>query len=155
MDLNAASAQTSSETIAKAQVREVLERYFHGLDGREKELIAACFTEGAVATLHSGSETEFTLTGNAEIARYFCALMQTFTASNHSVSNSVIRVTGHTATADTFAIATVVSGSRVRVRGLRYLDELVHVSQQWRIRKRTHIPVWQYETEAVKPFLPR
>ncbi len=57
--------------------------------------------------------------------------------------------------ADTFVIATVVGADRVRVRGLRYLDELVEVARRWHIHKRTHIPIWQYETQVVKPFLPR
>ena len=139
----------------KAAVREALENYFHGLDAREENDLAACFTADAVATHHSGSDSEFTLTGGAAIARYFCGLLSTFTATNHALSNSVIRVTGDTASADTYAIATVVIKQRVLVRGLRYLDELILVSGQWRIRKRTHIQLWQYEAEAVKPFLPR
>ena len=155
MDPSAADALTLAELVAKTRVREVLERYFHGLDAREQDTIAACFTEDAVATHHSGSESEFTLTGNAEIARYFCELMRTFTASNHNASNVVVRIQGATATADTFAIATVVGADRVRIRGLRYRDELLEVASRWRICKRVHIPIWQYETQAVKPFLPR
>lgn len=155
MDPNGVDVRTLVELVAKARVREVLESYFHSLDAREQDRLAACFTEDAVATHHSGSESEFTLTGNAEIARYFCELMRTFVASNHNASNVVIRIQGSTASADTFAIATVVGADRVRVRGLRYLDELIEVASGWRIRKRTHIPLWQYETQAVKPHLPR
>ena len=156
MDLNAADDPASLRAfVEKAAVREVLENYFHGLDAREEDRLAACFTDDAVATHHSGSDTEFTLTGGAAIARYFCGLLRTFTATNHTFSNSVIRVTGDTATGDTFAIAHVISDNRVRVRGIKYLDELARVSQQWRICKRTHIQLWQYEAAAVKPFLPR
>ena len=156
MDLNASDDPASLKAcVAKAAVREVLEDYFHGLDAREEARLAACFTEDAVATHHSGSDTELTLLGGKAIAGYFCGLLSTFTATNHTLSNSVIRVTGDTATADTFAIAHVVIDDRVRVRGIKYIDELVRVSQQWRICKRTHIQLWQYEAAAVKPFLPR
>ncbi|MCC6533375.1 MAG: nuclear transport factor 2 family protein [Burkholderiales bacterium] len=149
------NARALAEMLAKAQVREVLESYFHALDAREEERLAACFTPDAVATHHSGSDSEFTLTGNAEIARYFVALMGTFDASNHNASNAVIRASGDSASADTFAIATVVAADRIRVRGLRYLDELVRSAGRWRIARRTHIPLWQYETAPVKPHLPR
>jgi len=155
MDPSTVDVPALAELVAKARVREVLESYFHSLDAREQDALAACFTEDAVATHHSGSESEFTLTGNVEIARYFCELMRTFASSNHNASNMVIRIRGATATADTFAIATVVGVDRVRVRGLRYLDKLVEVAGEWRIRTRTHIPLWQYETQAVKPHLPR
>jgi ketosteroid isomerase-like protein len=141
--------------VEKAAVCEVLENYFHGLDAREEDRLAACFTDDAAATHHSGSDTEFTLAGGAAIARYFCELFRSFTATNHTLSNSVIQVTGDAATADTFAIAHVISNDRVRVRGIRYLDELVRVSQHWRICKRTHIPRWQYEADPVKPSLSR
>lgn len=155
MEPSTADARTLAELVARTRVREVLESYFHGLDAREEDTIGACFTEDAVATHFSGSASEFTLSGNAEIARYLCELMRTFAASTHNASNVVIRIQGAVATADTFAIATVIAADRVRVRGLRYLDELVEVASRWRIRKRTHIPIWQYETRAVEPFLPR
>ena len=138
----------------KAAVREVLESYFHGLDAREESRLAACFTEDAVATHHKGSDSEFALTGGAAIASYFCRLMGAFTATNHTLGNSVIQVSGDKANADTFAIATVVIEGRVRVRGIKYVDELVRTSRQWRICKRTHIQLWQYEADAVKPSLP-
>ncbi len=147
---------TLREFVDKSKVREVLDNYCHGLDGREEGRLAACFTEDAVATHHSGSDTEFTLTGGAAIAHYFCTLMRKFTASNHTACNSVIELTGKTATVNTFAIAHVVEGNRVRIRGLKYIDEFVRTdSEQWRIQKRTHIQLWQYEADAVKPFLPR
>jgi hypothetical protein len=149
-------AATLREFVDKSKVREVLDNYFHGLDAREEGRLAACFTEDAVATHHSGSDTEFTLTGGAAIAQYFCTLMRKFTASNHTACNSVIELAHKTAAVNTFAIAHVVEGNRVRIRGLKYVDELVQTDAgQWRIRKRTHIQLWQYEADAVKPFLPR
>ena len=155
MNPSPADFELLRETVEKTRVREMLENYFQGLDAREEDRLAACFTEDAVATHHSGSDTEFTVSGGATIARYFSSLMPTFTATTHAACNSVVQLTGDTATASTFAIAHVVDGGRVRVRGLRYIDELVQISRQWRIRKRMHIQLWQYEADAVKPFLPR
>lgn len=155
MNPRPADLKVLTEAIEKTRVREVLENYFQGLDAREEDRLAACFTVDAVATHHSGSDTEFTLSGGAAIAHYFCALMPTFTATTHACCNSVIQLNTDTATASTFAIAHVIDGKRVRVRGLRYIDELVQDSRQWRIKKRTHIQLWQYEADAVKPFLPR
>jgi len=136
-------------------IRETLERYFHGLDSRDEDELAACFADDAVATHHKGSDTEFTLSGGREIARYFCTLMRKYAASHHTASNAVIRVAGDTASADTFATVHIVSGEQMRVRGIRYLDDLVRKDGGWRIRGRTHIPLWQFEVPAVKPFLPR
>src|SRR6185503_20242822 len=87
--------------VEKAAVRETLENYFHGLDAREEDRLAACFTEDAVATHHKGSDSEFTLVGGDAIARYFCGLLSTFTATNHALSNSVIFFFNDTATAET------------------------------------------------------
>lgn len=148
-------SESLSAFVDKARVREVLENYFHGLDARDEDRLAACFTDDAIATHHYGSETEFTLNGSAAIARYFYELMSKFTASSHSATSSVITVSGDTATADTFATVHVVSGDRVRIRGIKYVDALTRVRGHWRISKRTHTQLWQYEAAAVKPFLPR
>ena len=139
----------------KAYVRDVLENYFHALDTRDEDRLRACFTDDAVVTHHHGSESEFTLSGSAEIARYFCNLMRKFTATSHARSNSVVDVAGDTATAATLATVHVVSGDLVRVRGIKYVDELLRVDGGWRVNKRTHAQLWQYETAAVKPHLPR
>ncbi len=151
-----AGASAQDEMSGRAVIREVLETYFHGLDARREDLIAACFTDDAVATHHSGSDSEFTLAGAAEIARYFCGLMRTFKASHHAAGSHLIRVDGDTASVETFATAHVVAtNDLVRVRGLRYVDALVRVGGRWRIHRRTHIPIWQYDVQAVPPHLPR
>jgi len=139
----------------KAHVRDVIENYFHGLDTRDQDRLAACFTEDAVATHHHGSESEFTLSGGAEIARYFCAFMRKFTATSHARSNSVVEITGDEAAAMTLSTVHVISNDQVRIRGIKYVDELVRVNGRWRIARRKHIQLWQYEAVAVKPNLPR
>jgi hypothetical protein len=143
------------EFIEKAQVREVLENYFQGLDTRDETRLAACFTEDALAIHHSGSDTEFSLSGGAHIAHYFSTLMPKFLATTHACCNLVVQLNGDMASASTFAIAHVVDGPRVRIRGLRYIDQLVRGSHAWRIQRRTHIQLWQCEADSVTPFLPR
>jgi len=44
---------------------------------------------------------------------------------------------------------------RIRVRGLRYIDDFVKTPEGWRIRHRVHIPIWQYEVVSVPPGLPQ
>jgi hypothetical protein len=39
------------------------------------------------------------------------------------------------------------------VRGITYLDELVH-DDWWHIRRRRHLPQWESRTPATSPLLP-
>jgi hypothetical protein len=51
-------------------------------------------------------------------------------------------------------VATLQTGERLVVRGLRDPDELVRVAGAWRIRRRKHQPLWQYAATPTAPDMP-
>ncbi len=142
------------EAHAGQDIRDVLERYFFALDTRDEALLASCFTGDATILYHVGSPAEVALRGREAIVRRLHGRTKDFTATTHARSNTVARVNGDTATADTHAVVHVLTGSHMRVRGIRYHDVLVRQADGWQIRERTHVPVWQHDAIGVPPFLP-
>ena len=139
--------------LADLAVRCVLERYFSCIDRRDWTGLGECFAEDAQALYNTGG-TATTLVGRAAIVERL-RLVTRFAATNHLLSNAHVVVTGSDAKADTNAIAHLLmsgaGGQRVLVRGLRYVDALLQVDGCWRIHRRTHMQLWQYEADAVPP----
>lgn len=144
------SRMRADETVP---IRIVLERYFHGLDARDADELASCFSPQAAVRYH-GAGAEFTLQGGPAIARHLIATVSRFTATVHMLANTVIQVDGEVAKVDSFAIANVVIPDRTLVRGLRYRDVFTQRSGNWTIEERTHEPLWQYEAPTVTPWVP-
>jgi hypothetical protein len=40
------------------------------------------------------------------------------------------------------------------VRGIRYIDDLVRTDGGWRIARREHRTLWQYDATRVEPHVP-
>ncbi|MCC0056648.1 MAG: nuclear transport factor 2 family protein [Rhodobiaceae bacterium] len=135
------------------RVRRVLEAYFFAVDAQQRQTIRDCFREEARATLHFGTRLEQTLTGADSIAERIFKGCKRFDASNHTLSNLKMEIAGSKAAASTFAIAHVVIGTEIQVRGLRYDDVLVCEHGIWRIDQRLHTPRWQYNAAAILPEL--
>jgi ketosteroid isomerase-like protein len=136
-----------------ARIRAVLERYFHALDARDAESLASCFSEAAQVA-YRGTGAEFMMRGNTAIAHQLIRTVGRFTATIHALSNTVIVVSGSTATADSFAVAHVIADGQALVRGLRYRDALTKTATGWRIETRSHEPLWQYDVPTVLPHVP-
>ncbi|MGE4219744.1 MAG: nuclear transport factor 2 family protein [Alphaproteobacteria bacterium] len=131
-------------------VRRAIEGYFSAVDRRDWDGVANCFTDDVSATYNTGGQV--TLTGRqATLERV--QIIKNATASQHLLSNTHITVSGDTAEAVTFCIATLivgpVDGGRAVVRGIRYDDTLVRTGGSWQIKRRTHNPQWQYETKSI------
>lgn len=136
-----------------ARIRATLERYFHALDARDADSLASCFSEAAEVA-YRGTGAEFTMRGNTAIAHQLIRTVSRFTATIHALSNTVIAVSGSTATADSFAVAHVIADGQALVRGLRYRDALTKTATGWRIGRRSHEPLWQYDVPTVPPHVP-
>lgn len=135
-------------------IRSVLERYFYGIDSRDRAIVASCFTDDAKAIYHKGFTTEERHTGGGAIADSLITRISVYSHTNHLGSNTAVTLSGDTAHAVTHAIAHVIYGD-IRVRGIRYIDDLVRGADgEWRIAQRTHIPLWQYHAESVTPSVP-
>lgn len=145
-----------SQTSDLLQLRELIDRYFHGLDARDRESLVASFAPGATATyFHGTPQAKHLGGGGPAIADHFMHVVSQFDASTHLAANVVLQVSGDSAKGDTFAIAYVLVGGSVLARGLRYMDEFVRVEDGWRIQHRNHIPLWQFNAPAVEPFVPQ
>ncbi len=154
--MNTDSNQSTGGVDDEQRIRRVLERYYFGIDTRDRDVVASCFTRDAQALYHKGFDTEVALSGNYGIADFLLERISVYSGTNHLASNTSVRIDGATAHAECHAIAHVVYAGDVRIRGLRYVDDLVRAADgAWRIARRTHIPLWQYHAAEVKPSIPK
>ena len=141
-------------------VRGHLDRYMSAIDRRDFDEVADCFTVDAEIYTHitpgdlnSGAFRR----GGAEFARAVRRL-EKFKSTNHSISNALITVDGPTATADCRVTAWLMgefNGSdRVFLRCVHVIDDLVLTSEGWKISKRVHMPVIQFDVPASPIFMP-
>jgi len=129
----------------KLNVRETIERYFFGVDARDRRALISCFSADAQASYHWLTPEQKTIVGGVAIGEDVYAACSLFTSSTHSIANLTVDLLGEAAEANTFAIANVIRGSSLVVRGLRYQDRLIRTAQGWRIVQRKHTPMWQTE----------
>jgi SnoaL-like domain len=137
----------------KLNVRETIERYFFGVDAKDRRALVSCFCTDAQASYHWLTPEQKTIVGGIAIGDDVYAVCSLFTSSTHSIANLVVDLIGEAAEANTFAIANVVRGSSLLVRGLRYQDRLIRTPQGWRIIRRKHTPMWQTEAAVQSPRL--
>ena len=145
----------SQETLDYVAVRRRLEGYMSALDRLDRAELIASFTEDADIAYHNGQNL---YVGGAQWFASAEKVMSKFVSTNHTLSNSVIEVYGNTATADSRAVAWLLTseedGSVVFMRAVRYLDELVRTPDGWKISKRQHLPVIQFQVPATSIFMP-
>jgi uncharacterized protein (TIGR02246 family) len=124
----------------KVEILSVLARYARGLDVRNFALVAECFAPDATAE-YSGREFS-----GADAIVAFVHAVERFKATTHVITNAVVEVDGDTATAHSQAVAYLVSSEAepdaVRIRGIRYDDELRKRDGRWRITRRVHRADW-------------
>jgi hypothetical protein len=137
-------------------IRDVIGQYFYSLDRRDFAALGACFTPDVHAEYFCGKAVH---AGREAVVEALRAIAQ-FKFTNHLICNMKIKVDGDRAKADTNAIAYIIvddggGKGRVLVRGIEYLDDLVHGPEGWRISRRLHIPTWQYDVASVPPAIPQ
>jgi hypothetical protein len=134
----------SPEAADREAITEVLIRYAHGLDQRDWTLVESCFTVDAQAE-YSGTVLQ---PGVQAIVDYVSGVAR-LDATMHFIGNVLIDLSGDTAHSECYAIANLVDGGNVKVRGLRYSDDLVRWADSWKIRKRVHRAIWMYEAASL------
>ena len=132
------STAGADEAAALAAVADVLARYARGLDRRDFDEVAACFT--ADATAEYGGRR---LAPGVEAIIAFVRPLELLDASTHLFGLPVIEIDGDEARTEVGAVAVLVGGGRVRARGMRYRHRLVRASGEWRIAELVHSPHWQ------------
>lgn len=140
------------ELVDRAAIRDVLDRYGRGLDRRDFDLVASCFTPDVISE-YGGSALE---PGRDAILRRIRS--HTRHATTHLMGNMTIDLRGDEASAQTTTIAVLVTGPteapRVLIRGLRYDDHLVRRDGGWRIDRRVHAVDWMTEGPYLHPGTP-
>jgi SnoaL-like domain len=139
--------------IDRAAIQDVITRYFLGLDRADRELIRSCFTDDVEAAYDGrqpvrGSDNLVDSLGLVE--RLESGEIMTTT---HFMGNFTIeRLEADTAYVETYGIAFLACVAypedRVRIRSLRYLDDLRRVKGDWLISKRVHTLDWVSEIPA-------
>lgn len=148
---------------AEWAIERLVNTYFQGVDAKDEPLYRTIWADDAVFTMFAdpdgtGGITHVGIDACAATVRGAFG----FVASVHVKGNFVANVAanGLTATANTFAVAHVVlpatatEPSKVLARGIHYRDELARTEKGWKISKRIHAPIWQFDQLAVPVVLP-
>ncbi|MEV6067361.1 nuclear transport factor 2 family protein [Nocardia sp. NPDC052001] len=122
----------------RMEIEDLMVRYSHAVDTKQWELLDEIFTADA--------HIDYTAMGGpagdvASTKAFLATVMPNFTAFQHLIANSAIKVDGDTATARTMCHnPMVVAGAdglpRLMLCGLWYHDSFVRVDDQWRISRR-------------------
>jgi len=145
--MNRTTDEAVRELADRAAIQDVLLRYARGVDRRDLDLVAACFTadasyEGALAR---GTIADALDTLRNRMARYDSTM--------HFIGNQLVEITGDTASSETYAVAyhrlTEAGIAKLFTVGVRYVDELVRCGDCWRIRRRVVTTEWQ-RTETLE-----
>lgn len=146
-----------SEHLDLAAVREVVERYFAAVDGNDWDLLASCFTANSEVHLNHGTADEVVLRGPQAVVREYRRLLDERVPRMHAAAHVRIAMLGDSATGDTWALAHLgvppPEAGRMLVRGLRYGDEFVREAGVWKLSRRRHHALWQYEVAIGPPAL--
>ncbi|GAB0102309.1 nuclear transport factor 2 family protein [Nocardia sp. JMUB6875] len=122
----------------RLEIEDLMVRYSHAVDTHQWELLDELFTPDA----HIDYTAMGGPAGDLESTKKFlAAVMPNFSAFQHLISNSSIRVEGDHATARTMChnpmMVTHADGTRqLMLCGLWYHDTFVRVQGEWRIQQR-------------------
>jgi SnoaL-like domain len=130
------SEQKLRELFDREQIRDCLARYSQAIDRADKELLTTVYWPEAVDNhgVFAGPAAEF--------IDWVIPLQKTMRASQHSVSNILIRIDGSRARVQTYlqAFHTFTQGEGAPfdlLLGARYLDTMEKRGEEWRILDRT------------------
>jgi hypothetical protein len=136
----------------RTAVREAMLRYATAIDRRDDALLAACFAEDVHCVLEG-----IDLRGVDDVVSFISTNLARppIVGFAHMLNNIAVDIDGDRAHAETDALSYLITdageGARLRLRGLRYVDELVRGDDGWLIRDHVHRPVWEH-TFPVRRF---
>jgi hypothetical protein len=157
---NSGDSSRSGDDLAYIAIRRHLDRYMSALDRRDFDAVGTCFTEDAAIRMHvtpgDPESGEFHRGGTAfaKVVRR----LGNFKSTNHTVANALIEVNGRQATADcrvtAWLMGEIEGSDRVFLRCVHVFDDLLLTEDGWKICKRVHMPLIQFEVPASPIFLP-
>ena len=148
--------QTDRDFRARIEIKQVLENYFHALDACDADLLASVFAPECEVRYHVGTPGEFVQNGHSSVVGYLVRNMANYRVRSHATSNTRVTLQGDgSASSVTHAIAILWKADKVHVRGLRYEDALKLAGGEWRVVRRRHSPLWQFDADPVDPVVPK
>jgi hypothetical protein len=143
------------EAISRQELRELTESYFSALDDGDEAGVVDTFAADAIAVYQTGSSEEVIISGYGAMKIYFSSIIENTKSSIHTICNfRVIDLMPDTAKTVTFCTAHLASDRTMRIRGLSYRDDHVKIAGKWRIGRRIHTALWEYEARRVEPAAP-
>lgn len=130
----------TTEIADRLAIAETLALYCRGIDRCDPEQLAAAFTPGAVIDYGDGARPV------AEVIPGLMAGLGSMRLTQHNISNTVMRIDGARAKAETNCVALHIipapEGDVELVVGGRYLDTLVLHEGRWLIAERLYVMDW-------------
>ena len=125
---------------------ETLALYCRGIDRCDPEQLAAVFTPDALIDYGDGAKPI------AEVIPGLLAGLGTMRLTQHNITNTVMRIAGETARAETNCVALHIiptpDGEIELVVGGRYLDTLAKREGRWQIAERLYVMDWNRTSPA-------
>ena len=129
-----------TECADRLAIAETLSLYCRGIDRCDAQQLAAVFTPDAMIDYGDG------LRPIADVIPGLMAGLGAMRLTQHNIANTVMRITGTTAKAETNCVALHLipapEGEAELVVGGRYLDRLVKHEGSWRIAERLYVMDW-------------
>lgn len=135
-----------TEVADRLAIAETLALYCRGIDRCDGALLAEVFTPDALIDYGDGAKPI------AETIQGLMAGLGSMRLTQHNISNTVMRLAGETARAETNCVALHIiptpDGEIELVVGGRYLDRLVKLEGRWRIAERLYVMDWNRTSPA-------
>ena len=131
----------------RAAIRDLLARYFQGLDSCRPEQVRSCFTDDIQAHYDQRPPTRGIEELMNSLQNFNKLRAGTMRVTTHFMGNlSFTLLKGDVAETETNAVAFLVESEagtdRVAMRSLRYLDRMRRQKDGWRISDRIHTLDW-------------
>ena len=135
-----------TEVADRLAIAETLALYCRGIDRCDAEQLAAVFTPDARIDYGDGTKSP------GETIPGLMAGLGAMRLTQHNIGNTVMRISGTTAKAETNCVALHIiptpDGDMELVVGGRYLDTLEKREGRWRIAERLYVMDWNRTTPA-------
>jgi len=136
----------TAELADRLAIFETFALYCRGIDRCDPEQLAAAFTPDALIDYGDGARPV------AEVIPGLMAGLSAMRLTQHNISNTVIRITGDTAKAETNCVALHLipspQGEVELTVGGRYLDTLQRREGRWLIAERLYVMDWNRTVPA-------
>jgi hypothetical protein len=149
-----ALVNTEALLLARAEIHDVIVRYFVSLDRGEREPVRRCFTEDVIATYEAAPAMRGVQAVMTYLERHFAGLEsgERLVSMHFMGALAYEHIDEANAETETQAVAWMGRPAQpanlIAVRGLRYLDRFHRTKDGWRICERRHTLDWASEIPA-------